>query len=99
MTATQLTFVVDATIVDPDAEHRARIRKAIHAVAVMYGHVSPNRVRRLLAGFVPPHLVGQEYRNLRREGHLVPLGWETSDDVRGGNAGKPARTYTWVEQP
>lgn len=33
---------------------------------------------------------------LRLSGHLVPDGWVTSDDVKGGNNGKPARAYRWV---
>ena len=50
-------------------------------------------------GGVPPHIVGQVYRAMRLAGELTPLGWVESDDVKGGNNGKPARTYRLTETP
>ena len=96
--AAQLTLGVDALEVDPLAEHRATIRAAIaETAAANLDHVSPNAVRRRLARHdVPPRLVGQVYRALRREGRLVPAGTEVSDDHAGGNGGKIHRCYRWV---
>lgn len=99
MTATQLTLT-DAATVDPDAEHRETVRWVIVGVASRNGgRVDPNVVRARLAALPTPppsHIVGQTYRALRLSGHLVPDGWVTSDDVKGGNNGKPARAYRWA---
>ena len=97
MTAMQL-LLTTAPAVDPDAEHRETVRRVIvDSAARDHGRVNPNDVRARLAWLdVPPHIVGQTYRALRLEGRLIPDGWVTSDDVKGGNNGKPARAYRWV---
>ncbi len=99
MTATQLALT-DAPTVDPDAGHRQTVRNAIRWTARTRGVVDPNHVRANLIGHdVPSHIVGQVYRAMRLAGELVPLGWVESDDVKGGNNGKPARTYTYRGTP
>lgn len=80
------------------AADRDLIAEAIHRDALTHGgHVSPNRVRRALAGQVKPQYVGPVYRRLCLDGHLRPDGWEVSDDTAGRNSGKPHRTYLWTE--
>lgn len=101
MTTTQLALRIPADPTDPNAEARAHIVSAIATAAEFDGgRVSSNAVRRLLAAVpewsIPPHLVGATYRGLLAAGRLRHVGWETSDDVRGGNAGKPARVYEWI---
>jgi hypothetical protein len=65
------------------------------------GHIDPNRVRALLTNehglTVYPRVIGATYSALRQAGVLIADGWTTSTDVRGGNAGKPARLYRLVE--
>ena len=42
-------------------------------------------------------MLSATYSALAARGVLRSLGWnETNDDVAGGNAGKPARTWQWV---
>jgi hypothetical protein len=99
---TQLAFRVDTPRADPDDVHRRHVTEAIALTAEMHhGHVSPNRVRAILATIpewkIPPHVIGQTYRALRLAGHLAYCSTEVSDDVRGGNAGKIHRTYTWAD--
>lgn len=97
MTATQLALVApDPT--DPHAEARRAVRDAIAVTATLHGgRVSANAVRLRLTGYdVPPRIVGQVYRELRREGRLVEVGAERSNDVKGGNAGKLIPVYQWV---
>lgn len=66
------------------------------------GHVSTNRVRRLLAALPvleqpKPQRIGPVYRALCLAGLMVPDGWESSTDRQGRNSGKPVRTYRWVD--
>jgi hypothetical protein len=84
-----------------DAE-RARILKAIRVTAHMHGTVDPGRVRRLLTDhrgdlIVDPRRLSGAYSWLLRRGLIERAGWTTNDDRRGGNQGKPARTYTVVD--
>ena len=80
------------------ARDRRRIVAAILADALAHsGLVNPNRVRAALTNKhgidVYPRLIGATYNGLTRAGILAFEGWTTSDDHRGGNAGKPARCY------
>lgn len=81
------------------APEYAPARRVIVAAIVATGRanagiVDPNRVRAALAGkVVPPRLVGALYAALVSRGVLEFVGWTTSDDVAGGNQGKPARRY------
>ncbi len=101
MTVQQLALRIPADPTDPHAEARAHVITAIATAAELDGgRVSANHVRDILAAVpewdVPPTLVGATYRTLVLRGQLRHVGWETSTDVRGGNAGKPARVYEWV---
>jgi hypothetical protein len=103
MTATQLALAT-AEPVDLHAEARRIVRDTIAAVADIHGGVvSANTVRRLLdehrqwGADIPPRLVGQVYAALRREGRLIEVGVERSDDVKGSNAGRLQPLYRWVE--
>jgi hypothetical protein len=79
------------------ADDRAEIERVILAVALEYdGHIDPNIVRRRLPAWVQPQLVGPTYRALCLAREIEPAGWTTSDDLRGRNSGKPARTYRLV---
>ena len=65
------------------------------------GEVNPNRVREALASLPvaaqpKPQRVGPVYRALRLMGDLEVAGYDTSDDHRGRNSGKPCLTYRWV---
>jgi hypothetical protein len=64
------------------------------------GALDPNRVRQLLSNdhglTVNPRQLSATYSSLRQKGTIVPTGWTVNQDVHGGNAGKPLRTYTWV---
>ena len=65
--------------------------------------LDPNRVRTLLSNdhglTVNPRQLSATYSSLRSQGVIVWTGQYTiNDDVHGGNAGKPLRTYTWVGQ-
>jgi hypothetical protein len=98
VTVTQLALVT-ATPEDIHADARRRIRDTIRDVARAHGGiVSPNCVRRALVPFgdMPRGVVGQVYRDLRRQGVLVPVGTERSDDVKGGNAGRLIETFRLV---
>ena len=81
------------------ADDRAEIERVILAVALEYdGHIDPNTVRRRLPTWVQPQLVGPTYRALCLAREIEPAGWTTSDDLRGRNSGKPARTYRLVTE-
>ena len=57
-------------------------------------------VRAILAAVpewdIPRGVTGAVYRDLRRQGVLVPVGTERSDDVKGGNAGRLIETFRLV---
>lgn len=83
------------------ATDRAKVEAAIRADAESHGgRIDPNRVREALTNqwglVVYPRVIGATYSALRQAGVIVPEDWTTSTDTRGGNAGKPARTYRWV---
>jgi hypothetical protein len=81
------------------ADDRTEIERVILAVALEYdGHIDPNTVRRRLPAWVQPQLVGPTYRALCLAREIEPAGWTTSDDLRGRNSGKPARTYRLVPE-
>jgi hypothetical protein len=81
------------------ADDRAEIERVILAVALEYdGHIDPNIVRRRLPAWVQPQLVGPTYPALCLARAIEPAGWTTSDDARGRNSGKPARTYQLVPE-
>jgi len=101
VTATQ-DSLLDLIATDPvHRDDRARVEAAIRGDAASHsGQIDPNRVRDALTNEygldVYPRVVGAVYSSLRRAGVIVPDGWTTSTDRRGGNHGKPARTYRWV---
>lgn len=81
------------------AHHRAEIERVILAVAIEHdGRIDPNVVRDRIPAWVQPQLVGPTYRAMTLAGDIEPEGWTTSDDNRGRNSGKPARTYRLVPQ-
>ena len=81
------------------ADDRCEIERVILAVALEYdGHIDPNIVRRRLPAWVQPQLVGPTYRALCLAREIEPAGWTTSDDLRGRNSGKLARTYRLVTE-
>jgi hypothetical protein len=84
---------------DLHANDRTEIERVILAVACEYdGHIDPNIVRRRLPSWVQPQVVGPTYRALCLAREIEPAGWTTSDDARGRNSGKPARTYRLVPE-
>jgi hypothetical protein len=60
------------------------------------GRIDPNVIRRRIPTWVQPQIVGPTYRAMCRSGVIQPDGWVISDDTRGRNSGKPARTYRLV---
>ena len=95
-TGSLLDLIADS---DDHAHHRAEIERVILAVALEHdGHIDPNTVRRRLPAWVRPQLVGPTYRALCLAREIEPAGWTTSDDNRGRNSGKPARTYRLVPE-
>ena len=93
-TGSLLDLIADS---DDHAHHRTEIERIILAVALEHdGHIDPNIVRRRLPAWVQPQLVGPTYRRLCLAREIKPAGWTTSDDLRGRNSGKPARTYELV---
>jgi hypothetical protein len=65
------------------------------------GQVDPNRVRAALSNehglTVSPRALSATYSALASQGVIRSLGWiDRNDDVRGGNAGRPARAWEWV---
>jgi hypothetical protein len=62
--------------------------------------LNPNDVRALLSNehglTVNPRQLSATYSSLRKKGVIVETGTTKNEDVRGGNAGKPLTTYTWV---
>ena len=95
-TGSLLDLIADS---DDHAHHRTEIERIILAVALEHdGHIDPNRVRRRLPAWVQPQLVGPTYRALCLAREIEPAGWTTSDDNRGRNSGKPARTYRVVTE-
>jgi hypothetical protein len=73
------------------------VARIILSVAFEYdGHIDPNVVRRRLPSWVQPQQVGPTYRALCLAQEIHPAGWTTSDDLKGRNSGKPARTYQLV---
>ena len=93
-TGSLLDLIADS---DDHGHHRTEIERIILAVALEHdGHIDPNTVRRRLPAWVQPQLVGPTYRALSLAREIEPAGWTTSDDNRGRNSGKPARTYRIV---
>jgi len=100
----ETTEVVRA--VDADwrrAADRDAIDSAVRRVAAANGGmVSTNAVRRELTsrygtGYVVcPQAIGPRLAALTRAGVLEVVGWDTSDDVAGRNAGKPQKVRRWV---
>lgn len=66
------------------------------------GHINPNRVRALLTSggelTVHPRVLSAVYMSLARRGAIVPSGYVTNEDVKGGNAGKPLRVYRLADR-
>lgn len=91
----------------PESWRIAERDRVIAAMSVAYerdGLINPNRVRALLTNATGeldcnPRVISATYSSLRQRGVIRHIGWTTSTDVHGGNAGKPARTYTFTEEP
>jgi len=95
-TGSLLDLIADS---DNHAHHRREIERIILAVALEHdGHINPNLVRVRLPAWVQPQLVGPTYRALALAREIEPRGWTTSNDNRGRNSGKPARTYRLVTE-
>ena len=80
---------------------RARIIAAIRDDATAHGQtVDPNRVRASLTNeyglTVHPRMLSAQYGVLKARHMIEPGEWTVNTDTRGGNAGKPLRTYRWV---
>lgn len=82
---------------------RQTIDDAVRAVAAANdGVVSTNALRAELTtrygvGYVvSPQAIGPRLAALTRAGVLEVIGWETSTDAAGGNAGKPIKLRCWV---
>lgn len=89
---TQAAVLVDESTTDPEwdlfVQALARVTREHH------GRVSPNHVRPLITGQVPPRRVGPFYRRACLEGLLLPTqDWDVSDDTTGRNSGRPVRVY------
>jgi hypothetical protein len=103
--ANEQASLLDLIATDPvHRDDRAAVEAAIREDAASHsGQVDPNRVRESLTNeyglTVYPRVIGATYSALRQAGVLIADGWTTSTDVRGGNAGKPARLYRLLEVP
>jgi hypothetical protein len=107
---TEVQAIVDLLNGDPlhDTD-RARIVDAIVTDAHEHdGVVDPNRVRARLTRVnadgstdlvVYPRVIGAVYQGLTKAGALEFAGWIDSTDTRGGNAGRPARSYRLTRLP
>jgi hypothetical protein len=103
LTPTQLPEHTAATLDQVALRHAADrqiITRAIKLDARTHGgEVNPNRVRALLRDpvsgrfVVLPQVIGATYRTLVTAGVLRHAGWGVSDDLEGGNAGRPCRCY------
>lgn len=100
---TQLDLLSVADNPQPWAvDYRAKIVAAIRDDAAAHdGRISTNRVRAALSNdhglTVGPRMLSATYSALAAKGIIRSLGWlDTNDDVRGGNAGRPARAWQWV---
>lgn len=79
---------------DIHARDRAAVTEAILADGRAHGgQIDPNRVRALIPPWVYPRVIGATYRGLAARRVIIPDGWVVSQDVRGRNAGRPARSY------
>ena len=100
---TDLLDLLAAIATDPaplGVEDRQRIRAAIRSDADAHGYIDPNRVRAALSNAfgltVNPRALSATYSALRQGGDIRPLGFTVNSDRRGGNVGKPLRTYSWT---
>lgn len=81
---------------DPDW---ARFQDACYHVALFAsGHVDPNEVRTRMTNTHGLTIEPRRYsafwsKAASKGGFLVKDGWTLNDDVKGGNRGKPQRTY------
>lgn len=90
-TASILELVAGDRIHERDRE---RVVEAILTAAREHdGNVDPNVVRSQITGNPYPRVIGAVYAALRRAKVLEPIGWTTSTDTAGHNAGKPVRVY------
>jgi hypothetical protein len=77
-----------------------RFREACLAAAAWSGEVDPNDVRTRLTRdgeltIAPRRLSAFYHRAAGRDGFLEFSHWGTNGDVKGRNAGRPARIYKW----
>jgi len=95
-----LRFIADDPTVIGELARDRIIDAMLEASDNHEGALDPNRVRTLLSNdhglTVNPRQLSATYSSLRQKGTIVPTGWTVNQDVHGGNAGKPLRTYTWV---
>ena len=93
-TADLLSLIADA---DTAGEEWVEFRRILRFVAEHDGQVSPNAVREYTDG-IKPARVGSFYRRALLEGLIRWDGaWETSNDTRQRNGGKPVRVYVLGE--
>ena len=92
----------------PESWRIAERDRVIAAMSVAFeadGCINPNRVRSLLTNpttgelDVNPRVLSATYSSRRQRGVIRHVGWTTSTDAHGGNAGKPARTYAFTQEP
>jgi hypothetical protein len=100
--------VVDLVANDPrkDDEYKLFLSRAndVARMANPPGIVSPNWMRRLFSNehglTIEPRRYSSFWRRARLDGHLARTGeWETNQDWRGRNSGKPQPLYRWVGTP
>ena len=90
-TADLLSLVADEGHPSTEFEWDAFVA-ALHKAADDQGVIYPNRLRPLVRGVVAPRRIGAFTNRAVRSGLVAYTGgWQVSDDVDGGNAGKPAR--------
>lgn len=95
-TADLLSLVSEDQRPSVDFEWSEFVRCIRHA-ADENGYVRPNRLRPLVRGVIAPKRIGAFTRRACAEGLIAATGeWETSDDIAGHNAGRPARVYRLV---
>ena len=94
MTGDLLDLIVDCWTHEAQ---RAEVERVIRAVAADHnGRIDPNVVRGRIPAWVQPQVVGPTYRAMCKAREIEPDGWVISDDTKGRNSGKPARTYRAV---
>lgn len=94
-TSDLLDLIADDGHVSVDYEWET-FKTILHSVATLHGRVSPNAMRPKLTQ-VAPRRIGPFYKRACREGLIEWRGdYETSDDAKGRNTGRPCRVYAYL---